>query len=102
MPLYNEKEIFTAERFPEMKEELFFLNKEIVNMPVYFKTEIVISYLKNHSIKNEWIKANPELVKFLLSGSFITKHTESLFDFCRFKPAFCDDFESYMKRTLLN
>jgi hypothetical protein len=97
---YNSGDIFSPDGSPEMKEELLFLNRKISNMPIYFKTEIIISYFKNHSIKNEWITANPELVRFLLSGSFIT--IESLFNFCRLKPNYRRGFESYIKATLLN
>jgi hypothetical protein len=99
---YNSEDIFSDERCPEMREELLVLNRKLINMPIYFKAEIVISYFKNHSIKNEWIAANPELVRFLLSGSFKTGHIESLFDFCRLKPNYCREFESYIKITLLN
>ena len=100
---YNSEDIFSADRSPEMREELLDLNGKIIDMPVYFKAEIIISYLKDHSIKTEWIKANPTLVKFLLSGSFTTtRHIESLFDFCRLKPNYRKGFESYIKTTLLN
>ena len=99
---YNSEEIFNADGSPEMREELLVLNGKITNMPIYFKAEIVISYFKNHSIKTEWVTANPELVKFLLSGSFITGHIESLFDFCRLKPNYRFNYESYIRKTLLN
>lgn len=99
---YNSEEIFSAERSPEMREELSGLTQKIINMPVYFKAEIIISYLKDHCIKSEWIIANPELVKLLLSGSFITRHIESLFDFCRLKPGYRLGYESYIKKTVLN
>lgn len=98
----NEEEVFTPDRFAEMKEELIFLNRKMIELPLYFKEEIIISYLKDHCIKNEWIKANPELVKFLLSGNFNSRQTEFLFDYCRFKPEFRRDFEKYMKKALLN
>jgi hypothetical protein len=69
-------------------------------MPIAFKAEIVISYLRDHSLKNEWISANPEVVKFLLSSSFVTVHMESLFNYCRLKPDYRQSFESYIKTIL--
>jgi hypothetical protein len=96
------EDIFSPDSSPEMREELLTLNGKITDMPVYFKADIVISYLKNHSIKNEWIKAHPELVTFLLQDGFVSKHIEALFDFCRLKPGYRDSFESYIKKTLLN
>ena len=99
---HHTEDIFTPDESPEMREELLQLNGKITNMAVCFKADIVISYLKNHSIKNEWIKANPELVTFLLHGDFNSRHVEALFDFCRMKRDYRDSFESYIKRTLLN
>ncbi|HYJ64444.1 MAG TPA: hypothetical protein VEV62_11910, partial [Parafilimonas sp.] len=73
---------------------------QIINMPIAFKAETVISYLRDHSLKNEWISANPEVVKFLLSGSFVMVHMESLFNYCRLKPDYRQSFESYIKTIL--
>ena len=98
----NDEDIFSADTSPEMKQELLALNMQINSLPVYFRAEIVISYLKNHCIKNEWIKANPELVGFLLSGNFTSGHTEALFNFCRLKPGYRLGYENYIKKTLLN
>ena len=99
---YNSEDIFSPDRSPEMREELLVLNRRITNMPIYFKAEIIISYFKNHSIKTEWVRANPELVRCLLSGSFNTGHIESLFDFCRLKPKYRHSYEGYIKKTLLD
>ena len=97
---YNSEEIFNAERFPEMKGELSSLIQKIENTPRYFKAEIIISYFKSHCIKSEWIRVNPELVTFLLSENFITRHIESLFDWCRLKPLYLRAYESYIKTTV--
>jgi hypothetical protein len=99
---YNSEDIFSVERSPEMREELLILNSKIIKLPVYFRAEIIISYFKDHCVKNEWIAANPELVSFLLSGSFTSGHIESMFDFCRLKQNYRRAFESYIKTTLLN
>ena len=97
---HNSEEIFNAERFPEMKGELSSLIQKTENTPRYFKAEIIISYFKSHSIKSEWIRVNPELVTFLLSGNFITRHIESLFDWCRSKPVYLLAYENYIKSLL--
>ncbi len=93
----NSEDIFNANKSTKMVKELSLIKSGIVNMPVYFKADIIISYLKNHCIKNDWIKANPELVALLLSGRFVTTYIEALFDFCRMKPAYSKGFESYIK-----
>ena len=97
MLAYNSEDIFNADKTPEMVKELSVIKHGIVNMPVYFKGEIIISYLKNHSIKNDWVKANPELVQSLLAGRFETKYIEALFEFSRRRPMYSRDLEMYIK-----
>ncbi len=99
MLTYNSEDIFNAEKMPEMAKELSVIKTGIIKMPPYFKPEIIISYFKNHCIKNDWIKANPELVKLLLSGCFVTRHIEAQFEFCRMKPTYRENFETYIKRN---
>ena len=101
MLTYNSEDVFNAEKSPEIGKELDALKEQTAHTPIYFKVEIIISYLKNHSIQNTWIAANPELVRLLLSNRLITRHIESLFDFCRMKPIYSRDFESYIKMKLL-
>lgn len=99
MLTYNSEDVFSAEKLPEMVKELSTIKTGIVNMPPYFKPEIIISYLKNHCIKNDWIQANPELVRLLLSGCFVTRHIEAQFEFCRIKSTYWKDFEFYIKNN---
>ena len=97
---YNSEEIFNPERFPEMKGELSSLIQKTENTPRYFKAEIIISYFKSHCIKSEWIRVNPELVTSLLGGNFLTRHIESLYDWCRLKPVYLRAYENYIKDTV--
>ena len=48
MMVFNSEDIFSADRYPEMANELKILKDAAAQMPVYFKGEIVISYLKKH------------------------------------------------------
>lgn len=98
----SNEDSFNPEKSLKMKEELMAIKDKLIKIPVYFKSEIVISYFKNHSIKNEWIMANPELVSLLLSGSCTSGNIESLFDFCRLRPEYVRNFESYIRTTLLS
>lgn len=103
MLAYNSEDIFNPDKTPEMVKELTALNEGIAHTPVYFKAEIIISYLKNHSLKNDWINANPKLAELMISNSFVTVHIESLFEFCRSNHLFLHGFESYItKQVLLN
>jgi len=101
MLIHNSEDIFSADRSPEMIKELSILKNGIVNTPIYFKTEIIISYLKDHCIKNDWITANPGLVELMLAGNFNTRNIESVFETCRTKPTYRKDYETYIRTQLL-
>ena len=96
------EDIFYENESPEMMKELSTLGKLAAHTPVYFKAEIIISFLKNHSLKNKWIEANPVLAELMISGSSITTHIESLFEFARNKKDFSLAYESYIKAQLLD
>lgn len=102
MLAYNSEDIFNPEKTPEMVKELSALNEGTAHTPVYFKTEIIISYLKNHSLKNEWITANPKLADIMINGLFKTKHIESLFDYCRMNQSYRRSYENYIQQQVLN
>lgn len=97
----NNEDVFSASESADMVKELNALKERTAQMPLYFKTEIIISYLKNHSIKNDWIEANPSLAKLMTSNTCVTNHIESLFIFCRNKQPYLRDYEAYIKSFLL-
>lgn len=101
MLTHNSEDIFSAEKTPEMVKELSVLKKETAHTPIYFKAEIIISYLKSHSLKSDWIEANPKLAKLMISNSFVTTHLESLFAYCRNNQLFQRSYETYLRTKIL-
>lgn len=101
MMIYDSEDVFNADKYPEMAKELKILKEAATRMPVYFKGEIVISYLKSHSIKSEWIRANPELAMFIRNYSSKTTHIESLFEFYRLRQATLNSYEKYIRNFFL-
>ena len=99
--MLKSEEVFYENESPEMMKELSALGKLAAHTPVYFKAEIIISFLKNHSLKNNWIEANPVLAELMISGSSSTKHIESLFESSRGKKDFLLAYESYITVQLL-
>ncbi len=57
---------------------------------------MIISFLKDHSLLNEWIKANPELTKAITSGAVFTGALESLFEACRENKLFQKQLEIFL------
>lgn len=101
MMVHNSEDVFSVDRYPEMTKELTMLKEAAKQIPVYFKGEIIISYLKNHSIKSEWIKANPELITFIRGYSSKTAHIESLFEFYRLRIETLNIYEKYIRDFLM-
>jgi hypothetical protein len=99
--IIKDYEKFSPVNHPKAFHELSVLNQGISHLPIYFKVEIIISYLKDHSLKTNWVEANPALSRMVTSGFFKTSHLESLFESCRNNKVFQNDVEEYISRLLL-
>jgi hypothetical protein len=95
----NEK--FDSANYPNAMSELSALKRGISETPIYFKVEIIISFLKNHSLEVTWIDANPSLARMITSGFFKTSNLESIFDSGRNNSGFLNDYEEYIRKQLL-
>ena len=91
---------FNPNDYPKVVLEITQMLEKIHHIPVYFKRDIIISFLKDHSLKKDWIAANPALTQMFTSGVFVTGNIESLFESCRWNKAFRNDFEAYIKRVV--
>lgn len=96
----NSDDAFQRELYPNVISELEEIGRNISRMSGDFKSEIVISFLKDHSLDIQWIAKNPKLVKFMTSRSITTSHLESLFESCRRNESFLMGFEAFVKKKL--
>jgi len=96
--LIKENDQFDPEFFSFVMDDVKLIKEQTDHVLPTFKTEIILSFLKNHSLENEWLKANPELTRLINSGSLPTGNIESLFDSCRNKPIFRQQMETFFKR----
>ncbi|MDQ3845389.1 MAG: hypothetical protein M3342_15480 [Bacteroidota bacterium] len=78
--LIQESDQFDSTNYPHLVGELICINKALTMVPNAFQAEIIISYTKNHSLKLEWIKANPEFVQLVTSGALPISNIEALFE----------------------
>jgi hypothetical protein len=99
--IIKDNEKFNPANYPKVFHELSVLNQGILHIAIYFKVEIIISYLKDHSLKTDWIEANPALARMITSGFLKTSHLESLFESCRNHKVFLKDFEDHIRKELL-
>ena len=95
----NEK--FDSANYPKAMSELSALKRGTSDTPIYFKVEIIVSFLKNHSLQVVWVEANPSLTRMITSGFFKTSNLESVFDFGRNNTSFLKDYEAYISNQIL-
>jgi hypothetical protein len=89
---------FDPVNFSSVTDEIQIINEETVRLPPLFKVEILISFLKDHSVEDNLTRANPALTDLVTSGSLLKGNIESLFESCRSNPAFRQDLETYLKK----
>ena len=96
--LIKETDRFDAEYFSSVNEEVVKINAGVKHLPSLFRSEIIVSFLKDHSLQNDWMKANPGLTELTTSGSLFTGNIESLFESCRHNLIFRKDLETYLNK----
>jgi len=89
---------FDPVNFSSLDDEIHLINEGTASLPPFFKVDILVSFLKGHSLENDWTKANPELTDLVTSGSLLKGNIKSLFESCRSNPVFQRDLETYLKK----
>jgi len=97
----NTTDSFNSDDFPKVVDELTELNNALTNLSGTNKKEIVLSFLKKHSLDSDWISTNPELTGLISSGTFNTAHMESLFESSQTNKQFQQQYENFILETIL-
>jgi hypothetical protein len=92
----KETDNFNEVRYPLVAREIDGLQVGLRDITSVHKTGIVISLLKDHCIKTEWLDSNKQLASMLTSGSLQTSQLESLFDSCKQNRKFLSELETYI------
>jgi hypothetical protein len=93
-------EKFADENHPKAVEELETIIDGVGDPNGLYKAEIIVSYLKDHSLQNDWVKANPQLTKLITSGFLKTSNLESLFQSFRNNKVFNQNLEDFITRKI--
>ena len=99
---YNIKDTdsFEASDFPKVQGELEDIIKVSQGSSSEMKGENILTYLKERSIKSEWVEGNHELTALLTGKGFTTSHIEGLFESCQQNKSFLKSYEDYIKQEL--
>lgn len=93
----KEIDIFDERLYPEVVNEINQLHGKLCEIQSAFKVRIIISFLKDHSIKTEWIEDNKQLTWMLTKGFLNTSHVESLFSSCKHNKKFLSGLEEFIE-----
>lgn len=91
---------FIPSDFPQLEESLQQVATQLAGKYEGPKTEMILSYVKDHSIRSQQVKDHPELAKLISSGSLPLYVIETLFDSSRPHPVFRKQLEEYVKGYL--
>src|SRR5206468_10788901 len=91
---------FNAKDYSMIADEVAFIVKQTAGMLPAYKEDIIISYFKDHSLKNTWIAANPLLAILVTSNVLPAANIEALFDASRTNPVFRKQFETFLIEML--
>jgi hypothetical protein len=96
----KQSDFFIADLYPHAVNEVMALKRKSIDINTPFKEQVVISFLKNHSITSIWLESDREICELMTSGSLKLSHLESLFNGCRQNQKFLEGFETYIKAQL--
>lgn len=96
----NETDNFDEGLYPQVAGEIEGLHGSLIAIKGTNKVSIIISLLKDHCIKTEWLDGNKQLAMLLTSGVLQTSHLESLFNSCKHNTNFTSGLEAYMSTRL--
>lgn len=91
---------FKRSDFLFIADEMLAINQKTANLPNTFKGSIIISFLKTHSLMNNWIVENPQLAEMISSGTVSAGKTEALFESSRNNAPFQQELECYVNELI--
>lgn len=98
--LVKAEDEFESFNYPQIEQDLDQINQSSYNVPQILKAEILISFTKNHSLKNEWISTNPKFAELVTTGDLPTGNIASLFDSSINNSLFQKQFERYVQMKM--
>jgi hypothetical protein len=98
--LVKAEDEFESFNYPQIEQDLDQINTTSYNVPQTLKAEILISFTKHHSLKNEWITANPQFVELVTTGELPIGNIVSLFEASFQNSYFQKQFELYVQQKI--
>jgi hypothetical protein len=91
---------FDAGSYPLVASEVSNIREKMSHFPAGNKSAIVISFFKDHCLDNRWLADNKAMTTLVLSSAMKSPHVEALFEGCRNRKMFLEQFEHYIHAQL--
>jgi hypothetical protein len=98
--LVKPEDEFDFSDFPQIELDIDQINEASVNVPQTWKAEILISFSKDHSLKHEWITANPRFAELVTTGELPINNIIALFEASSKNSIFQKQFELYLHQSI--
>ena len=99
--LIRDDDHFVLSTFPQLETSLQKIKKQLENYPLTPKTEMILSFVKHHSISSQLVKDYPELATLISSKSLPLQVMEELFESSKRNATFRNQLEDHIRNTLL-
>ena len=87
---------FDPAYFPFLEEKISMAKKELDTMPSAYRTEMLVSFLKDQYIPSAWEAANPGLAEMIRSKALPLADFEGLFESAIDNTAYTRELEVYI------
>jgi hypothetical protein len=107
MPIYRKYTIkdsdhFVASEFMELQTSIRHVISQLPIDPHDCTTDMILSFVKEHSINSRQVEDHPELANRISSGSLSLQVMEELFEASRRNPLFRKQLEEYIRTCIDN
>jgi hypothetical protein len=99
--LIRDEDHFVQSRFPQLEESLKKIVEQLANYPSELKTEMLLSFVKDHSISSQLVKDYPELATLISSKSIPSQVMEELFEASKQNALFRKQLEDHIRAYLI-
>jgi hypothetical protein len=99
---YNIKpgDSFYANDFPKVVGDLAHIKNSLAREHAVLKSDMVISFYRDHCLSTEWVNNYPALTDLIVSRTLIGFQLESLFQACRHNLRFTTGLETYIRNDV--
>ena len=83
--------------YPKLEGSLSVIDDMSANLPRAHKAEMLISFVKDHSMRTLSMQENPQFAELVLSHSLPLKDLEELFARCKGQIVFSKELQTYIQ-----